>query len=281
MPRRPRNPLLRLSLQRSLTRSFGAITRTMVRAGTQAIGKPAAKRKPVTKREPAASPRRAAQSAAASVGPSRSGMAIGSTTTLRYQLYKPPGAKRGEQLPLMVMLHGCTQDGAAIAASSRMNSIAARERFMVLYPQQSRMANAHGCWNWFDTRNGRAQREADAIAAAINQVCLTQPVDANCIAIAGFSAGAGMAALVASRQPGRFKAVAMHSGIGPGEAQSSATALRAMRGRAGPRVERWCTRPVVQRPHRPRRLAHDLGFRLSAVCDCLQACSIQSRTIGP
>jgi hypothetical protein len=156
MPRRPRNPLLRLSLQRSLTRSFGAITRTMVRAGTQAIGKPAAKRKPVTKREPAASPRRAAQSAAASVGPSRSGMAIGSTTTLRYQLYKPPGAKRGEQLPLMVMLHGCTQDGAAIAASSRMNSIAARERFIrskAAWPM--RMAAGTGLTRATDGRSER------------------------------------------------------------------------------------------------------------------------------
>ena len=158
-------------------------------------------------------------------------MVIDATGARRYQLYKPPGTKRAEQLPLVVMLHGCTQDAAAIAASSRMNSIAARERFMVLYPEQSRMANAQGCWNWFDTRNGRAQREADAIGAAISQVCLTQPVDAERIAIAGFSAGAGMAALLASRQPGRFKAVVMHSGIGPGVAHSSATALSAMRGR--------------------------------------------------
>ena len=41
-----------------------------------------------------------------------------------------------------------------------MNRIAARERFLVLYPEQDRLANAQGCWNWFDTRTGRAQREA-------------------------------------------------------------------------------------------------------------------------
>ena len=158
-------------------------------------------------------------------------MVIGATGVRHYQLYQPPGSQRGEPLPLVVMLHGCTQDARAFATSSRMNSIAARERFMVLYPEQSRMANAQGCWNWFDTRNGRAQREADAIGAAISQVCLTQPVDVNRIAIAGFSAGAGMAALLATRQPARFKAVIMHSGIGPGVAHSSATALSAMRGR--------------------------------------------------
>ena len=93
------------------------------------------------------------------------------------------------------------------------------------------MSNLQGCWNWFDTRNGRAQREADAIGAAINQVCLTQPVDPDRIAIAGFSAGAGMATLLATRQPAQFKAVIMHSGIAPGVAHSSATALSAMRGR--------------------------------------------------
>ena len=197
----------------------------MVRAGTKALRKPATRRKPASPSKPASRP------VSVSADALRPGIAIGMTGAQRYQLYKPPGATRAERLPLVVMLHGCTQDGAAIAASSRMNSVAARGRFMVLYPQQNRMANAQGCWNWFDTRNGRAQREADAIAEAISQVCLTQPVDPNRIAIAGFSAGAGMAALLATRQPGQFKAVVMHSGIGPGVAQSSATALNAMRGR--------------------------------------------------
>ncbi len=225
MARRPHNLLFSRSLQRSLTRTLGAITQAMVRVGVKAI------RKPVTRRKASTPPKPVSRSASASADALRPGMVVSASGARRYQLYKPPGVKRGERLPLVVMLHGCAQDAAAIAASSRMNSIAARQRFMVLYPQQDRMANVQGCWNWFDTRNGRAQREADAIGAAINQVCLTQPVDANRIAIAGFSAGAGMAALLASRQPGRFKAVVMHSGIGPGVAQSSATALSAMRGR--------------------------------------------------
>ena len=71
---------------------------------------------------------------------------------------------------------------------------------------------------------------ADAIAAAIDQICLTQAVDPSRIALAGLSAGAGMAALLATRRPARFRAIAMHSGIAPGVAHSSATALTAMRG---------------------------------------------------
>ena len=80
--------------------------------------------------------------------------------------------KFGERLPLMVMLHGCGQDAKSFATSTRMNRIAARERFLVLYPEQDRLANAQGCWNWFDTKSGRAYGEAALIMKAIDQVCL-------------------------------------------------------------------------------------------------------------
>ena len=52
--------------------------------------------------------------------------------------------KFGERLPLMVMLHGCGQDAKTFAASTRMNVVAARERFLVLYPEQDRLSNAKG-----------------------------------------------------------------------------------------------------------------------------------------
>ena len=132
---------------------------------------------------------------------------------------------------MIVMLHGCGQDARGFAASTRMNQIAARERFVVLYPEQDRMANPQGCWNWFDTKSGRAYGEAALIMAAVEQACMLYPVDAQRIAVAGLSAGASMAALLASRYPERFKAVAMHSGIPPGTAHSALTALRAMHGR--------------------------------------------------
>jgi poly(hydroxyalkanoate) depolymerase family esterase len=128
------------------------------------------------------------------------------------------------------MLHGCSQDAQALAASSKMNRLAQVERFMVLYPEQDRLSNLQNCWNWYDTRAGRAQREADSIAFAVEHVCLTQPVDRQRMALVGLSAGAGLASLLAVRQPERFVAVVMHSGIGPGLANSSATAIRAMRG---------------------------------------------------
>ena len=160
------------------------------------------------------------------------GIAFGPAGTRRFQLLKPPGIKPSERLPLIVMLHGCGQDAKAFALSTRMNRIAVQERFLALYPEQDRRANLQGCWNWYDTDSRRAYREAATIAAAIDQVCLLQPVDASRIAGAGLSAGASMAALLASRDPARVQAVAMHSGIPPGSAHSSVSALRAMRGGA-------------------------------------------------
>ncbi len=65
-----------------------------------------------------------------------------------YKLYVPPGA--GERsLPLVVMLHGCTQDPDDFAAGTAMNELGAALGFYVLYPEQSPKANPQRCWNWF------------------------------------------------------------------------------------------------------------------------------------
>jgi poly(hydroxyalkanoate) depolymerase family esterase len=159
------------------------------------------------------------------------GVAIGAMGARRYRLYRPPEVARGERLPLLVMLHGCGQDADAFAGSTRMNRIARQHRFLVLYPEQDRMSNVQGCWNWYDTSNGRARTEVGLIMKAIDQVCLLYGVDRERIAVAGLSAGASMAALLATHEPERFKAVIMHSGIPPGTASSTASAVQAMHGR--------------------------------------------------
>lgn len=209
---------------RAFSRALNSIAKTAARAGSKVIAKTLQNAAPASKRKSAKSkpPSKAGWS---------SGAAVGSASVRRYRLYKPAGVRHTERLPLIVMLHGCGQDAAALAASTRMNRIAASKRFLVLYPEQERISNVQGCWNWFDTRHGRAQREADSINAAIDQVCLLHPVDQDRIALAGLSAGASMAALTAIRRPGRFQALAMHSGVATGVAHSSATAFAAMCGR--------------------------------------------------
>jgi len=171
------------------------------------------------------------QAAVQGVGQWQAGLAISPQGARRYHLYRPRGASPQQRLPLLVMLHGCGQDAQGFAALTRMNRLAERHRFLVLYPEQDLLANPQRCWNWFETRHGRAEREAASILAAIDQVCRQQPVDARNIAVAGLSAGASMAALLALQAPARFKAVVMHSGVTPEAANSPLSALRAMRGR--------------------------------------------------
>ena len=162
------------------------------------------------------------------------GLASGPAGVRRYRLFRPPGIAAGERRPMMVMLHGCHQDAESFALGTRMNRLALRERIFVLYPEQDRRANPQGCWNWYGTRTGQAHAEAATLMAAIDQVCRLYPVDAARVAIAGLSAGASMAALMAVGWPARFAAVAMHSGIAPGTADSATSALWAMRGRRLP-----------------------------------------------
>lgn len=236
MPKKRASLLWSTALSRSLTRSM---SRTFL-SGLKAMGKAqtAAVRRPAKAAAATKTTKRvtAAQSATQRAkdkgkGDSSSGLAVGPAGARRYQLLKPPNLLPGERLPLVVMLHGCGQDADAFALSTRMNRLAVGARFLVLYPEQDRRANLQGCWNWYDTDSRSAYREAATIAAAIDQVCMLYPVDVARIGVAGLSAGASMAALLASRYPTRFRAVVMHSGIPPGTAHSASSALRAMLGR--------------------------------------------------
>lgn len=164
------------------------------------------------------------------------GMTLGPAGVRRWRLFRPAGVRPRQRLPMLVMLHGCGQDAREFAWSTGMNRIAAREGFLVLYPEQERTAHPQGCWNWYDTRSGQALAEAATLVAAVEQAALLYGADRERLAVAGLSAGASMAALLGVRQPGLFRAVAMHSGVPPGVARSSGTAVRAMLGlgRAGP-----------------------------------------------
>lgn len=214
MKRRTRRP----PWARSIQRQIELVTRQTTRAVSQAFVKSLATRPP--RRAPAAAP-----------GLWTPGVVLGTGGARRFRLYRPPGLVFGERLPVMVMLHGCGQDADSFAASTRMNRIAQRERFLVLYPEQDRLANGHGCWNWFEVRSGRAGHEATLILEAIDQVCRLHGGDRDRVAITGLSAGASMAALLVTRQPARFRALVMHSGVPPGTAHSAASAMAAMHGR--------------------------------------------------
>ncbi|WP_296446426.1 alpha/beta hydrolase family esterase [Rhodoferax sp. UBA5149] len=168
--------------------------------------------------------------------------------TRRYKLYTPPGHV-GRQLPLVVMLHGCTQDPDDFAAGTGMNEHARTQGFFVLYPEQSQNANPSRCWNWFKHNHQRRGSGEPALLASLTQAVMKQHgMDARRIFIAGLSAGGAMAALVAAAYPEIFAAVGVHSGLPGGAAQNVAEALAVMKsGVAGAQAQagRFGTAPTA------------------------------------
>lgn len=216
------------SWNKIISRKLSTATRKAVRAGSKAVNGSA-----TSKVSRAIKQRVDSKKPPPGTGAWIPGLAVGSAGARRFRLYRPLGIRTGESVPLLVMLHGCGQDARSFAVSTRMNRIADRERFLVLYPEQDHLSNAQGCWNWFDTVSGRAFGEAELIMNAIDQVCLLYPVDSARVGVAGLSAGASMAVLLVSRHPERFIAVVMHSGIPTGTAHSTLTAVGAMHGFMG------------------------------------------------
>lgn len=137
-------------------------------------------------------------------------LAIGDSER-RYRLYVP-ASKGAEPAPLVVMLHGCSQNPEVFAQSTRMNVLAESGRFLVLYPAQRASANFAGCWNWFLPRNQMRGGEPAEIVALVEHVAARYGVDRRRVYVAGLSAGAGLSATLAACYPEVFAAAAVLSG---------------------------------------------------------------------
>lgn len=144
-----------------------------------------------------------------------------------YRLFVPPGLPSGA--PLVVMLHGGTQDADGFAACTGMDEAAARAGVAVVYPEQSRQANAMGYWNWFRPGDQTRDGGEPAIIAAITRAVTDElHTDTARVAVAGFSAGAAMAAVMAATHPDVFCGAGVHSGLPHRAARDVGSAFAAM-----------------------------------------------------
>ncbi len=150
-----------------------------------------------------------------------------------YTLYVPPVSDQSAPMPLVLMLHGCTQNPDDFATGTGMNALADQHGVLVAYPAQTRRDNGSNCWNWFrseDQRRGAG--EPSILAGIVADIAADHRVDPKRVYVTGLSAGAAMAVILGRTYPEVFAGVGAHSGLPYGAAKDMPGAFAAMQGKA-------------------------------------------------
>ena len=130
-----------------------------------------------------------------------------------YEGFVPSSYRSGVAMPLVVGLHGCTQESEDLRTSTRFNDLAEEKGFLVVYPQQTTFANSARCWNWMLSGNQyRGYGEASIIAGITNLVRSNYTIDPKRIFVFGLSAGGAMTTVMGATYPDLYASMAVHAG---------------------------------------------------------------------
>ena len=131
---------------------------------------------------------------------------------LRAFLHRPEGA--GSNLPLIVALHGCTQEADDFDNETGLTALADDLPALLLLPEQNPSNMARRCFRWWDTDDNRpASGESASILAMIDHAIAVEGADPDRVFILGLSAGGSMAGVMMANHPARFQGGAVIAGL--------------------------------------------------------------------
>lgn len=152
--------------------------------------------------------------------------------------YTPGGIS--DNAPLVIALHGCTQNAVAYATESGWNELANRYKFHVVYPEQRSGNNSSKCFNWFETGDiTRGQGEARSIKSMVDYMKNNYSIALTKVFVTGFSAGGGMATAMLATYPDVFAGGAINAGLPYKAATSLTNAFAAMGGNVNKTPQQW------------------------------------------
>ncbi|GAA4224213.1 poly(3-hydroxybutyrate) depolymerase [Sagittula marina] len=132
--------------------------------------------------------------------------------TLGALLHVPPDTSPG--LPLVVALHGCTQQAADFDNETGLANLADATPFLLLLPNQNPANMSNQCFRFYDQADNRpGQGESASILAMIDAVLAQHDADPARVYILGLSGGGGMTAAMMANHPERFAGGAILAGV--------------------------------------------------------------------
>jgi len=141
---------------------------------------------------------------------------------LNMYVYRPDGLPANA--PLVVALHGCTQNANAYYTNSGWTKYADLWKFALLFPEQRSANQSLSCFNWYT--NGdiqRGQGEALSVKQMVDTAVGSYGLDAGRVYVTGLSAGAAMTAVMLATYPDVFSAGSIVAGLPYGCAPANAT----------------------------------------------------------
>jgi len=154
--------------------------------------------------------------------------------------YKYVPAGMPADAPLVVVMHGCTQNATSYSSETGWNTLADFHKFYVVHAEQKSANNSSSCFNyWEPGDHSRGQGEALSIKQMVDYMKSNYSIDNSRVFATGLSAGGAMTAVMLSAYPDVFAAGAEMAGLPYKVATSSLEVLLAATGLVSKTPQQW------------------------------------------